>query len=319
MEDTMSSYSFSHQFYQRWTCAPEPIRAAITQELKDITTLLQTETPFESFVFSTHDLDAHLDNLYENHDAEQAIAKAIADKQAQARATAEKERLEEQQKIQAAEEAKRKAEAKIEEETRLREEAEAAQQAPQRKELLAADKNSSDKNNLDAKTAITHANDTSKVTAPSVDNVDKVDKVDKVDNSADSNTAKAQPTEPSNAVKTDVNNDSSASSENKTVSEHANTISGNAISDSHIANDKRIKEDSSIKAVNDKASAAIKLALKDAKLNTTHQELIRELEMQIDDYLSEQMMLMSENLKSWLRAEMTQNLSEDKVETNKES
>ena len=298
MEDTMSSYSFSHQFYQRWTCAPEPIRAAITQELKDITTLLQTETPFESFVFSTHDLDAHLDNLYENHDAEQAIAKAIADKQAQARATAEKERLEEQQKIQAAEEAKRKAEAKIEEETRLREEAEAA------------DKNSSDKNNLDAKTAITHANDTSKVTAPSVD---------KVDNSADSNTAKAQPTEPSNAVKTDVNNDSSASSENKTVSEHANTISGNAISDSHIANDKRIKEDSSIKAVNDKASAAIKLALKDAKLNTTHQELIRELEMQIDDYLSEQMMLMSENLKSWLRAEMTQNLSEDKVETNKES
>ena len=93
MEDTMSSYSFSHQFYQRWTCAPEPIRAAITQELKDITTLLQTETPFESFVFSTHDLDAHLDNLYENHDAEQAIAKAIADKQAQARATAEKERL----------------------------------------------------------------------------------------------------------------------------------------------------------------------------------------------------------------------------------
>lgn len=313
MEDTMSSYSFSHQFYQRWTCAPEPIRAAITQELKDITTLLQTETPFESFVFSTHDLDAHLDNLYENHDAEQAIAKAIADKQAQARATAEKERLEEQQKIQAAEEAKRKAEAKIEEETRLREEAEAAQQAPQKNEPLAADKNSSDKNNLDAKTAITHANDTSKVTAPSVDNVDKVD------NSADSNTAKAQPTEPSNAVKTDVNNDSSASSENKTVSEHANTISGNAISDSHIANDKRIKEDSSIKAVNDKASAAIKLALKDAKLNTTHQELIRELEMQIDDYLSEQMMLMSENLKSWLRAEMTQNLSEDKVETNKES
>ena len=310
MEDTMSSYSFSHQFYQRWTCAPEPIRAAITQELKDITTLLQTETPFESFVFSTHDLDAHLDNLYENHDAEQAIAKAIADKQAQARATAEKERLEEQQKIQAAEEAKRKAEAKIEEETRLREEAEAAQQAPQKNEPLAADKNSSDKNNLDAKTAITHANDTSKLKAPSVD---------KVVNSADSNAAKAQPTEPSNAVKTDVNNDSSASSENKTVSEHANTISGNAISDSHIANDKRIKEDSSIKAVNDKASAAIKLALKDAKLNTTHQELIRELEMQIDDYLSEQMMLMSENLKSWLRAEMTQNLSEDKVETNKES
>ena len=41
--------------------------------------------------------------------------------------------------------------------------------------------------------------------------------------------------------------------------------------------------------------------------------------MQIDDYLSEQMMLMSENLKSWLRAEVTQNLSEDEAVTDKES
>ncbi|MFP3354778.1 hypothetical protein R0K04_25845, partial [Pseudoalteromonas sp. SIMBA_153] len=60
MEDTMSSYSFSHQFYQRWTCAPEPVRAAITQELKDITTLLQSDTSFEDFTFNTHDLDAHV-------------------------------------------------------------------------------------------------------------------------------------------------------------------------------------------------------------------------------------------------------------------
>ncbi|WP_250163236.1 hypothetical protein [Psychrobacter sp. WY6] len=59
--------------------------------------------------------------------------------------------------------------------------------------------------------------------------------------------------------------------------------------------------------------------MKDAKLSTTHQEMIRELEMQIDDYLSEQMMLMSENLKSWLRAEVTQNVSEDEAGTDKES
>ncbi|MGX8221399.1 hypothetical protein ACWS81_11715 [Psychrobacter celer] len=32
--------------------------------------------------------------------------------------------------------------------------------------------------------------------------------------------------------------------------------------------------------------------------------------MQIDDYLSEQMMLMSENLKSWLHAEVAQQLGE---------
>ena len=120
MEDTMSSYSFSHQFYQRWTCAPETVRAAITQELKDITTLLQADTVFERFVFNTHDLDAHVDELYDNYNAEQAIAKAIIDKQEQARADAEKQQLEEEQKKEAKEAARQA------EDTRL-EQAEAAQ------------------------------------------------------------------------------------------------------------------------------------------------------------------------------------------------
>ena len=98
MEDTMSSYSFSHQFYQRWTCAPEPVRAAITQELKDITTLLQSDTSFEDFTFNTHDLDAHVDELYDNYNPEQAIAKAITDKQEQEDAAAAKQKLEAEQK-----------------------------------------------------------------------------------------------------------------------------------------------------------------------------------------------------------------------------
>ena len=271
MEDTMSSYSFSHQFYQRWTCAPEPIRAAITQELKDITNLLQSDTPFESFEFQTHDLDAHIDELYENHEAEQAIAKAIADKQEQARAAAEQQRVEEVQKIKAAEDAK------LEEEAKLREEAEAAQKEQEKNATLAADKN----------------NDKSVVA------VEK-----NTENNANSNIT-------DNSEK---NNTQSVATENltvshKTISEHANAVEDNTVGN-----------DSSIKAINDKASTAIKLALKDAKLSATHQELIRELEMQIDDYLSEQMMLMSENLKSWLRAEVIQNLSDqDKSQTNKES
>ena len=284
----MSSYSFSPQFYQRWTCAPDPIRASIIQELTDITTLLQHETPFETFVFSTHDLDAHLDNLYENHDAEQAIAKAIADKQAQARAAAEKERLEEQQRIQAAEETKSKEEDKLKEETKLREEAEAAQKEQQGNEQLIADKNT-----LNDKQAIIDANSMSDAAKPNMDNG-----ADGIDN-------KTQATKPSNTSKNDADNNLITSSEHKTVSEHAH-----AISDNPTHNDKSVKDDHSIKAVNDKANAAIKLALKDAKMSTTHQELLRELEMQIDDYLSEQMLLMSENLKSWLRAEVTQHLGE---------
>lgn len=286
MEDTMSSYSFSHQFYQRWTCAPEPIRAAITQELKDITTLLQSDTPFESFEFQTHDLDAHIDELYENHEAEQAIAKAITEKQEQARATAEKERLEEEQKIKAVADAKLQEEAKLKEEAKLREEAEAAQKEQEKNAMLAADKRNDDKSGAAIEKNIA---DKANVNSSATDNSEK-------------------------------NNTQSVATENptanhKTISEHAN-----AAEDNTVDNNSSVKNDNAIKAINDTASTAIKLALKDAKLSATHQELIRELEMQIDDYLSDQMMLMSENLKSWLRAEVTQHLSEqDKLEISKKS
>ena len=277
----MSSYSFSHQFYQRWTCAPEPIRASIIQELTDITTLLKAETPFETFVFSTHDLDAHLDDLYENHEAEQAIAKAIADKQAAEQLIFEQQRLEEEQKIKAAEETKRQEEAHLTKESRLKEQAleeknkpketENTQKEVERETLFADDKN-------------------------------------RLETAIKLETADADETEIDDKVDTIINDDSDNEehiANSKTISEHAN-----AIDDDSIKNDSTIKNDSSINAINNKASLAISLAVKDAKLSVTHKDLIHELEMQIDDYLSDQMMLMSENLKSWLRAEMTQHLSE---------
>lgn len=268
MDDTMSSYSFSQHFYQRWTCAPEPIRAAITQELEDITTLLQTETPFESFVFHTHDLDTHVDELYENHEAEQAIAKAITEKQEKERAAAEQQRLDDE-KNQALEDAKHKEATKSAEEARLRETTEAAQKEIEKNALSVENKNGTDK----AATAINAADQTSTDSKVAVTDTGAADK-SSIDNHA-----------------------------NKTVSESANTVN-----DTNIKNDNDIGNDNSVKAIQGKASAAISLALKDAKLGETHQALIHELEMQIDDYLSEQMMLMSENLKSWLRAEVTQHL-----------
>ena len=276
----MSSYSFSHQFYQRWTCAPEPIRASIIQELTDITTLLKAETPFETFVFSTHDLDAHLDDLYENHEAEQAIAKAIADKQAAEQLIFEQQRLEEEQKIKA-EETKRQEETHLTKESRLKEQALEEKNKPKEtentqkeveRETLFAD----DKNRLE--TAI-------KLEIADADETEIDDKVDTIIN--------------------DESDNEEHIVSSKTISEHAN-----AIDDDSIKNDSTIKNDSSINAINNKASLAISLAVKDAKLSVTHKDLIHELEMQIDDYLSDQMMLMSENLKSWLRAEMTQHLSE---------
>ena len=277
MEDTMSSYSFSHQFYQRWTCAPDPVRASIIQELTDITTLLQHDTPFETFVFSTHDLDDHLDTLYENHEAEQAIAKAIAEKQAKERAAAEKERLEEEQRLEKErlekeKQAKAVADAKQKEEETLRA-AEAAKQEqqhneqPAHKQATSVDDNASRKN-------ITSKNDT-----------DAVEKLE--------------------ATKTDATK-TATDTDKKSIQEPAN-----------IANVTNGANDHNMKTVIDKAvsDAAIPLSLKDTKLGASHPELIRELEMHVDDYLSEQMMQISENLKSWLRAELAQHLTEPDTAT----
>ena len=272
----MSSYSFSHQFYQRWTCAPDPVRASIIQELTDITTLLQHDTPFETFVFSTHDLDAHLDTLYENHEAEQAIAKAIAEKQAQERAAAEKERLEEEQRLEKErlekeKQAKAAVDAKQKEEETLRAAAAKQEQQhneqPAHKQATSVDDNASSKN-------ITSKNDT-----------DAVDKLE--------------------ATKTDATK-IATDTDKKSIQEPAN-----------IANVTNGANDHNMKTVIDKAvsDAAIPLSLKDTKLGASHPELIRELEMHVDDYLSEQMMQISENLKSWLRAELAQHLTEPDTAT----
>ncbi|MGP5074608.1 hypothetical protein ACTXGZ_03685 [Psychrobacter celer] len=268
----MSSYSFSHQFYQRWTCAPEPVRAAITQELKDIITLLQTQTPFESFVFSTPDLDTHVDELYDNHDAEQAIAKAIADKQAQADAKAK------QEKIKAAEDAKRQEE--------IASKAQAAQKQSPHKPAATDDQE----------------NDTHPAARQEPHQSTKSDAPD-----TDSKTDTAQ----TGIAKTQSNKDTTTSTQPQTVrapersDEEAQTADQQTTHDTnHDANVKAVK------AIKDKASTAIKLTLKEEPSSTAHQSLIHELEMQIDDYLSEQMMLMSENLKSWLHAEVAQQLGE---------
>lgn len=272
----MSSYSFSHQFYQRWTCAPDPVRASIIQELTDITTLLQHDTPFETFVFSTHDLDDHLDTLYENHEAEQAIAKAIAEKQAKERAAAEKERLEEEQRLEKErlekeKQAKAVADAKQKEEETLK--AAAAKQEQQHNEQLAHKKATSVDDN-DSSKNITSKNDT-----------DVVEKLE--------------------ATKTDATK-IATDTDKKSIQEPAN-----------IANVTNGANDHNMKTVIDKAvsDAAIPLSLKDTKLGASHPELIRELEMHVDDYLSEQMMQISENLKSWLRAELAQHLTEPDTAT----
>lgn len=221
----MSSYSFSHQFYQHWTGAPEPVRAAIVQELTDITDLLQTETEFESFVFSAHDLDAHLDELYYIYDLQQAAVQRQADEQA-----AEQQKLEEQKQFE---------ELENDANEKQRQQAEQQQAERQQIEALAYSENA-------------------------VENTDIKKDDHKQSNSKDNQSKKA--TTIVNPV--------------KAVADNLNT------------------------------GSAINLTLKTAKLNAEHEKLVGELESHIDDYLTEQMLQMSENLKSWLRAEVSRQLAD---------
>ncbi len=223
----MSSYSFSNQFYQHWTCAPDPVRAAIVQELTDITSLLQTDTSFESFVFSTHDLDSHLDDLYTTHEQQQAAAKEAAEK---AQQVAEEQQLEEQKQL--AEEVANKAK----EDQRLRAEAEQKKvEAAQAKALLETENVDSDATEREGSVHSTNE---------------------------DSQSKKNKATSPISAIADNVNKDT-----------------------------------------------GIDLTLNSSELSDTHEKMITELQIHIDDYLTEQMLQMSENLKSWLRAEVSQQLA----------
>lgn len=215
----MSSYSFSHQFYQHWTGAPEPVRAAIIAELTDITDLLQTETPFEDFVFSTHDLDAHLDDLYGAHEKQQAAAKESAEKQAKLREAAEQQRLQE----------------KHLEDQRLE------------KQRLDAEKEAEKKAKIEKKAEPQHKDEKS----------------------------------PSTEVETNTKDNASASSK--------------------------------VIVAKPSKDAAVNLLSIDSKLSLGHEDFIRELEMHVDDYLTEQMAQISEDLKSWLRSEVNRQLTEQEL------
>lgn len=250
----MSSYSFSPQFYQHWTSAPQAVRAAIVQELTDITTLLQTDTPFEDFVFSNHDLDAHLDDLYSAHDKQQAVARELADKEAAQKAEAEQQRLTEESL-----------------------EKERLEQQRLQEEKLQAKKNALEEKALAE--AEQQVSQETQVEQPA-DKQDSVTEVTKVAEKAVTDT-----------VKNEVDKDSDKSlAETKVNLANVNNI--NTIGDTAHAH------------------SAIDLSLQDTELNAAHQQMIQELEANIDDYLTEQMMQMSENLKSWLRAEVTRQLSE---------
>ena len=91
----MSGFAFSHQFSKRWLATPTPVKHAIIQELDDIVTLLYPDTDLDGYQFSVPNLHDKVEELL-------AIERDHQEKlQAQARERAlEEQRLEQERLAQ---------------------------------------------------------------------------------------------------------------------------------------------------------------------------------------------------------------------------
>ena len=82
----MSGFAFSHQFSKRWLATPTPVKHAIIQELDDIVTLLYPDTDLDGYQFSVPNL----------HDKVEELLAIESDHQEKLQAQARERELEEQ-------------------------------------------------------------------------------------------------------------------------------------------------------------------------------------------------------------------------------
>lgn len=82
----MSGFAFSHQFSKRWLATPAPVKHAIIQELDDIVTLLYPDTDLDGYQFSVPNL----------HDKVEELLAIERDHQEKLQAQARERELEEQ-------------------------------------------------------------------------------------------------------------------------------------------------------------------------------------------------------------------------------
>ena len=86
----MSGFAFSHQFSKRWLATPTPVKHAIIQELDDIVTLLYPDTDLDEYDFSVLNL----------HDKVEELLAIERDHQEKLQAQARERELEEQRLAQ---------------------------------------------------------------------------------------------------------------------------------------------------------------------------------------------------------------------------
>lgn len=90
----MSGFAFSHQFSKRWLATPTPVKHAIIQELDDIVTLLYPDTDLDEYEFSVPNLHDKVEELLAiEHDHQEKL-------QAQARERELEEQRLEQERLE---------------------------------------------------------------------------------------------------------------------------------------------------------------------------------------------------------------------------
>ena len=280
----MSGVSFSHQFTQRWIQSPDLVRAAIVQELKDIMTLLQTDIAVEEFEFTQPDLDGYLDELYQQDEAEQ-LSKAERNQ-----AEEEQQRLKEEILANQRQNLER-----LEQEQQQRQLTEAA-------ELADVQRLASDQADLEQAAQIDQSNQ-HQSEQHSSDDVN-------IENSANVDDATEATTQP-------VSQTADSKRRDTVINEHPTatlTIHQSSQSDNSVYNEGELPAVDHIDASPSMPAALDPHSEDSAELSDpttiSHEQeaLIQELEMRIDDYLSEQMTLMSAGLKAWVREEVKRQL-----------
>lgn len=231
----MSQIAFSHQFANRWTNAPQQVKAALIQELNDIVTLLDADTDLDSFQFAIADVNAYIDGVY-------------TDLHAEHEAQLEVERL--QQEHQAA-------------------------------HSLYRDKDNAPQNATDA--------------TESAENVVSSETIDDDDAVVVDDTRLEEPTAEQVEVVEEAHTESELSLE----------ATEEVVTESHDSVEQQAS-DTPTQSATQNAPAAFAFDSSEGLLDA---EFIKELENRIDDYLSEQLANMSEDLKSWMREQIKNRIS----------
>lgn len=273
----MAQVAFSHQFSHRWSNAPQSVKDALIQEFEDIVQLLEPETDLESFQFSVPDLHAHIEAINAEVAAEQEAARIEAEKLEAERLeakTAEREAQQAEQLQQTEQQESERQQIEAMEAERLQLEHEATEQ----------------QRVFDAEEAahLARMQQQSEAT-PNSDDVDQLQQAEVIGTETEADidadetaTEEASESQQSEAEQQNLDTDPTGSepeaSEQQAIPEPSETTSSFAFDNSHPGTE-------------------------------FDADFVKELESRIDDYLSEQLANMSEDLKSWLRDQVANRLN----------